>query len=316
MLDTGVWSRIGADNVADDLRLAVRQHNYSIVLPPSTLLEVLRTPRRDYRDRDVLAMVHSGGKPLASDVELETTEFIHAVRRHRPWWLKPKADLKTVNRLNDFWTRGIWDLAAADSDEASRRAGVDQLVPAMVEHQRANRREFLDTKFEGHYGDLRYYGVRDVPSFGIRKGDVIEQWRVDLGLFYWHHLAPQFRASTDSTMRDWCGAYLDLDRLTLSSSDFGELWIKDIEASEVKRDWLQSAVRWSQTHRRIVASNPADEQHSAYLIDADVFMTTDRKLVDVIHEVQSYASFEFARPVLIDRETPGSFIDHLMAAVE
>lgn len=261
-------------------------------------------------------MVDSGGVPLASEIELSSNDFVHLVRRHRPSWQKRKTDFKTVNQYHKFWTQGIWDLAISDSDEASRRAGVDQLVPAMVDNQRANRQEFLDTKFAGGYDDLKYYCERDIPVFGMRQGDVIDQWRLELGLFYWRHLAPQFQATTDATMRDWCGAYLDLGRVTASSRDFGSLWINDVEVFDIRRDWLQSAVRWSQTHRKIAPSNPADEQHSAYLLDADLFMTTDRRLVDVLNDVQSQASFEFATPILIDRETPGDFVDYLMATVE
>lgn len=79
--------------------------------------------------------------------------------------------------------------------------------------------------------------------------------------------------------------------------------------TDIKRDWLQSAVRWSQTHRKIAASNPADEQHSAYLLDAEAFVTADRRLVDVLRDVQGHAPFAFANPILIDREAPDVFVD-------
>jgi hypothetical protein len=222
ILDTGIWSRIASDGSANDLRIAFSQLGHSIVLPPSVLLEVLRTPRKDLRDRDIQAMSDSGGVPLASEIELCSNDFVHVVRRYRPFWQRPRTDMQTVNGYHQFWTRGVWELAAADSDAAASRAGVDQLVPKMVEIQRANRRGFLDAKFEGSYNDLKYYCERDVPVFGMRQGDVIDQWRLDIGLYYWRHLAPQFRDETDSTMRDWCGAYLDLDRVTLDSNDLGD----------------------------------------------------------------------------------------------
>jgi hypothetical protein len=260
-------------------------------------------------------MIDSGGKPLASEIELCSNDFVRVVRRHRPLWQRRRTDMKTVNYYHHFWTQGIWELAVTDSAAASRRAGVDQLAPEMVKNQRANRRAFLDAKFEGSYNDFKHYCERDAPVFGMRQGDVIDQWRLDIGLYYWRHLAPQFQHATDPTMRDWCGAYLELGRVTLNSSDFGQLWLNDIGVTDIKRDWLQSAVRWSQTHRKITPSNPVDEQHSAYLLDAEAFITADGRLVDVLRDVQSHAPFAFAEPILINREAPGDFIDSLLAAL-
>jgi hypothetical protein len=151
IFDTGIWARIGAEEIIDELKSALEDGDYLIVLPPSVLLEVLRTPRADYRDRDVKAMISSGGRRLASEAELCSNEFVNAVRRYRPQWQRKKTDYATVNKFHQFWTEGIWTLAAEDSDEAHRRAGTMLAsAPQIVENQRRNRQEILAHNFSGN----------------------------------------------------------------------------------------------------------------------------------------------------------------------
>lgn len=46
--------------------------------------------------------------------------------------------------------------------------------------------------------------------------------------------------------------------------------------------------------------NAADEQHSAYLLEASHFLTADRALVKVLNEVARQSAFTFATPHLVE----------------
>lgn len=283
---------------------------------PSVLLEVLRTPRADYRDRDVAAMVASGGLRLPSEIELCCNDFVHTVRRHRPRWQRTRTDYATVNHFHTFWTQGIWDLAVADPDAAHQRAGSILLPhqPKMVANQRANRNEILDHQRTIDYIDLKFRWTNAPGPFGIAFGESIEAWRIDIGLLYWNQLARRAVAGADTTWMDWFGSYLDLERVTADSTDFGALWLHDLSPADVQREWLQSALRWTQTQMRITDSNPVDEQHSAYLPNADLFLSTDRRLVSALRTVRNQAPFPVAEPRLIDRDTRGPFLDEIVGA--
>jgi hypothetical protein len=161
-----------------------------------------------------------------------------------------------------------------------------------------------------------YRWERRTAPFGLRPGQEVDTWRLDIGLLYWRQLAPQYASETDPTWKDWCGSYIDLDRATSDSSDFGRLWLDDVHLTDVRREWLQSAVRWTQTQMKISASNPVDEQHTAYLIDADIFLSADRNLVRALEEVHDQAPFAFAEPRFIERDASGSFVETIIAALE
>ena len=50
----------------------------------------------------------------------------------------------------------------------------------------------------------------------------------------------------------------------------------------MRRIWLRWAANLIQSESKITTGNPADEQHSTYLLDCDVFLTADKRYVDAL----------------------------------
>ena len=80
-LDTNVWSYLGDVGAAAEFQLLIELRN---VIPPSTLLEVMRLPLAEPRARIVGAMSHARRVRLPSEAELESSEVVNEVRRCRP----------------------------------------------------------------------------------------------------------------------------------------------------------------------------------------------------------------------------------------
>jgi predicted nucleic acid-binding protein len=47
LLDTNIWSRLADQRQQDSFVRLVRSMDFTVVVPPATLLEILRTPVRD-----------------------------------------------------------------------------------------------------------------------------------------------------------------------------------------------------------------------------------------------------------------------------
>ena len=110
----------------------------------------------------------------------------------------------------------------------------------------------------------------------------------------------------DATYADWVGAYVDLSRLRSNPEDFTRFWLHDINRDAVPRNWLRLDVNLVQSCFKITSGNPADEQHSSYGVDCDLFLSADARYVSVLEIVREDAPFSFAQPRLVsgDRSVP------------
>jgi len=262
-------------------------------------------------------MIASGGRRLPSEIELSCNDFVHAVRRKRPHWQRRRTDFATVNHWHAYWTEGIWDLAVADP-QAAHEMAMSSLLPhqaQLVANQRQMRKGVLGHRLSIDYIDLKYQWAAKPGPFEIPYGEPIEAWRMDIGVIYWHQFSRQVPPGADTTWFDWFGSYLDLDRVIADRADFEALWLRELSPSDVKREWLQSALRWTQTQMKITDGNPADEQHSGYLPEADIFLSTDQRLVRALRAVHDQSPFPFAEARLVDRDTKNPFVEEIIAAL-
>ena len=73
------------------------------------------------------------------------------------------------------------------------------------------------------------------------------------------------------------------------------------------RAWLRSIVHWVQLETKVGAGNPRDAQHAAYLLDADVFVTADRRFHRVLELLRPWCPVAFAEVRLVPGH--GSIVD-------
>lgn len=308
ILDTNLWSYVGDLGQADALRCAIEQAGYTVLLPPSMLIELLRNPHADSRRRHVAAMRGVRGRRMASEAELCADDFIRMVRRRRPGWLRAIADMATVDKYHRMWTHDIWRFAetAPEAAHESAMEGYDP-TPDLVAGQKWNRKAMLADSFASDYKHLLRSGSPEAAQGYLPgwDGQKVEAWRFDIASRYWFDMTtgrgnPRYNGLVQ-TNRDWVGSRVDMRAATSDPVDFTRLWFDEAEVDEVPRDWIRAALAYTQTTMKVGQGNARDEQHGAYLPDADKFLTADKRLVAALHEVRWQAPFKFAEPHVVPR---------------
>ena len=313
-----LWNYIGDDGSIDRLLEGVDPTSWAFVHPPSILLEVCRSSDDRSREARVAAMIASGGERLTSEAELCVTEFVNAIRRHRPRWFQKRVDMRTVNHYHKLWTEEIW--SAAINDSRGIHEWQNQLDPSIedgrIKSQRLNKRLRERDNFHLEYSRVASSAPPYVRRFfgGTWDGNRVEGWRFDIGMSYWDIMIGRPGRDAD-TMRDWLESYIDARTATADPDDFRRLWFYDLKLSDVRRDWLRFAVTHTQTSFKIQDSNARDEQHSAYLVDADLFLSADRRLINVLEKVRAQAPFDFAEPRLVKPAKSSIGVDAIIAAL-
>jgi hypothetical protein len=318
IFDTMLWNYIGDDGSIDRLLEAVDPVNWTFVHPPSILLEVLRSSDDRSREARVAAMITSGGERLTSEAELCVNELVNAIWRHRPRWFNKRVDMQTVNHYHKLWSEKIWLDAINNSREIHEWQ--NQLDPSIedgrIKSQRLNKRFMERDNFNLEYSQVARSAPPYVRQFfgGTWDGTRVEAWRFDVGMLYWDIMIGRPGRDAD-TMRDWLESYIDARTATADSDEFRRLWFDNLNVSDVRRDWLRFAVIHTQTRFKIQDSNARDDQHCAYLVDADLFLSADRRLVNVLQKVRDQAPFVFAEPRLVKPTESSTRVDAIIAAL-
>jgi hypothetical protein len=224
-------------------------------------------------------------------------------------------DTAKVWALNNYWTKKVWREALQNSQrihDYETRYSVS-LLDYLLDRQRDHRARFIQTNFQIRpLAALMVTPDPDAPESYLAgwSGEPVEIWRIMLRDFYWFQLSVlagrAVLTKEDTTAADWIGAYVDLAKLRENRDDFTQFWLQDVELLKIPRNWLRNTVGIAQSDFKVTPGNPADEQHSAYLLDADLFLSADSRYVSMLTLVRNDAPFTFAEPKLVsgDRHVP------------
>ncbi|TDD58014.1 hypothetical protein E1263_20880 [Kribbella antibiotica] len=312
ILDTNLWSDIGDEAVAPEFDDLVRQRGLEILVPPSILVEVCRLSVPELRDPIIRALAIGPRRRLATEAESESAELVAEVRRLRPAWMRKTPDTAKVHSLNAFWTKKVWRTALADSQRIyNYEVGSRRLHEDLMKDQKDQRKQLLETNF----------AMRPLTALEVREGtagfgreaegwpsEPVEAWRMSCYELFWHQLVTIAGRSVltkeDATFADWVGAYVDLRALRHARSDFLRFWAYEVDLASMPRNWIRWAVNLLQATEKVTGGNPSDEQHSSYLVDADYFLTADRRYAAILEAVREDAPFEMAKTIVVagDRE--------------
>ncbi len=301
ILDTNVWAYIADADESDALeqleeRLAVR-----IVVPPSLLLEALRTPDAEIRHRIVHAMTRRGAERVhpSTEARQQVDEFVAEIRRLRPRWMRPFAHTADIAGFEKFWTKRIWQEAARDPDRSAAAYGS---TPMNAEVQ-----EWLDVQVENKQAFARTgRPVLEIePTVTLAdqasdarlgwEGDRLPFWRVHASWRWWIVVSGSGpRPSSHQTFRDWLDPWVLRDVMKRDREGWNRLWFYELESSRMARTWITEILPWAQLMAKVGGGNPRDVQHAAYLFAADVFLTADRRLVNALELVRAWAPAPFA----------------------
>ncbi|MBM0232484.1 hypothetical protein AB0B39_27635 [Micromonospora sp. NPDC049114] len=324
LLDTNIWSSLGDEGTSRPFRDFMQSRGLEVLVTPSTLVEVMDLPVPAPRQRIIEALITGSRRRLPTEAMSESAEVVAEIRRARPAWLRAMPDTATVASLNTFWTRTIWRQARETSERLHLwQQAQPPIAPHIVRQQRRQRHDVLETRFS--FRPLTAIKARLAPETpdhyraGWIEGDEVDAWRAELRDLYWHQLVvvPGRAVVTrqDTTFADWVGAYVDLRRLGSSRADFTRFWLYDASAEAVPRNWIRWAVRHIQTTQKISGGNPADEQHSSYLVDADIFLSADSRYVSTLKIVRDDAPFAMAEPRLVSGDRCVPILDRLAAVL-
>ncbi|MGI5468083.1 type II toxin-antitoxin system VapC family toxin [Streptomyces sp. CA-132043] len=327
MLDTNVWSYLGDQGAAAEFDAFVRSRGATVVVPPSVLLEVLRLPKPDKRDRILRALLGGPRRRLTSEADLESAEVVAEVRRLRPHWMRAVPDTGREAGWRTFWTKKVWRRAKEHPGaflDVAPAVGTERVAEHLVEQQRQQRAEV--DRARATLDDLSAMVMWQDPDGGgagmpgWRPGDRVEPWRVHNREVYWQALAVVGPRSVltheDSTLADWVGARVDLRAACADPADFTAFWLYEAEASRMPRNWLRWAADIAQADMRIGPGNPYDAQHSAYLPDCDIFLTADKNYVRVLDRLAAHAPVPIARARRVAPAAHSGVVDAVRAALE
>lgn len=314
ILDTNLWSSFGDDGSLPRLDEILIRHDAVLGIPPSTLLEVVDIPHEDVRKRIILGLATGRRRTrLLTEADSFAAEVIGLIRRTRPEWMLQIPNPALAARHRTFWQKKVWAEALVDSSRMHEyQAGQKPIHDHIVERQKFHRRELLRTKFDlGPLTDL-IGSSEGAASTGLPgwNGNSAAAWRLNLAQLTWYHLGvvgPRARLTgEDRTMTDWVEPYVDMRRLRSDPPSFVRMWLEEAQVEEVPRNWLNWAVDVVQWTQKVGSGNPADAQHAAYLLDCDVFLTADVRLVHALERVRRDAPFTFASTSLVsgDRAIP------------
>ncbi|MDJ0356048.1 hypothetical protein [Paenarthrobacter sp. PH39-S1] len=328
LLDTNLWSSLD-DGSLPRLETLVRELDLQVQVLPSTLLEIVEIPHEDVRKRIVSGLAKGSRRTrVRTEADLFAEEVVALISRTRPEWLLQIPNHARVASLRTFWLKKVWRQALKDSSAMHEyQRGQLPMRKQVVQRQKHNRTELLRTKFK--LDDLTQLAGQDEdfgPGKASPRGDLPgwdgsrrDLWRLNLAQLAWHQLAvvgPRAGITgEDRTMTDWIEPWVDLGKLRSNPKSFVQMWLEEAHIADVPRNWLNWAVDVVQWTGRVGSGNPADAQHSSYLIDCDLFLTADSRFVDILERVRADAPFPFAATVLVDGDRAKSTADRIEHAL-
>lgn len=309
ILDTNLWSYIAEREEATALEELEEQLALRLVVPPSILLEVLRTPIPEVRERIVHALTRRGAERVHPSTEARqmADDLVGEIRRLRPQWVRSFPQTDKIERLEKYWTKVIWQRAADDPAAIAAQydaTTMDDEAEQWLEIQHENKLAF--TRAGGRV--LEIEPVVDLSDQGPDErlgwaGDPLPFWRVHASWFWWLVVSPgRRRISSHNTFRDWLDPFIRRDLAAQDREDWNRLWFYELDAARMARIWITELLPWAQLTARVGGGNPRDVQHAAYLFGGDVFLTADRRLVAVLESLRRWAPEPFARVYCVSGE--------------
>ncbi len=198
---------------------------------------------------------------------------------------------------------------------------MEEVGETILAVQRENKQRFAEEGFRLDVSEP-WIDLSNQPASVTAgwTGARIEAWRAEASLVWWHALVTLPRraqrspkGSVDTSYADWSGAWLDLDAVARDREGFNKMWYHDVKVEAMPRRWLRSVLPWVQLQTKLGSGNPRDAQHAAYLPDADLFVTADRRLHQGLELVRPWARWPFAHTALVPGK--GSILEPLEATL-
>lgn len=305
LLDSNVWRYVADHGNLLDIEEACEASGFKIVVAPALVFEARRL-RDDVTRKKILALLaHPKWTRLMPEAFLEAEEFKAIVRRRRPNWLIAKPELAEVTQLRRDWEgadAGFWLRAQSDTEPPA----TDEILRGETEHELAVqesaeiRRRVHASQKKIPAASIRQIGgvpPKDTPGW---DGTPVEYWRVPS----LYHLRSEL-AVYSSPYREWIDSEVDVTAIEQDPTSLTELWFREIDAVDARRQWLRGAFEYLQAFFKVTTGTPVDSQLSSHLVDVDLVVSADRNFVRFAQKCFDDAPFAVAKAVSISGGAQG-----------
>jgi hypothetical protein len=314
ILDTNVWSYIATRGETDRFEDFARERRLDVVVPPSILLEALRTSDATLRAQIVGAITRRGVARSHPSTEARqlADELISEIRRLRPDWLRTFPETSKLPVLENFWTKTIWQRAAADptliAERMNAESEMDQAAQEVYATQEFNKQAFTESAASAKWEVEPWVDLSDQPEnerLGW-EGERIAFWRADNSMIWWAVAlsGASGRVRLHKTLHDWLDPWIRPDLIRGEREGWNRFWYFDVDGARMPRNWIMSLMPWAQILTKLGEGNSRDVQHAAYLFDADVFFTADRRYAASLEHLRPWSPVQFARTARVSATLP------------
>ncbi|QNG35566.1 hypothetical protein F1C76_02150 [Geodermatophilaceae bacterium NBWT11] len=238
------------------------------------------------------------------EIAMEVDDFIALVGRHLPALLRPTPDRLRRKALDDYWTAGIWtEVANDDRHSHQNQVAAASQRASLIATARENKTSLGRIGFDARqlHTLLHLTDERAPASYLLGwDGSQREAWRVQLRDHWFRALiwSDHQRDRSAALYREWAGCHLDLDAISAAGPALTELFLSTVQPIDLPHAWFRWAVNMAQEARKIGSGNAVDNQHSAYLPNADLFITADRRMADALAIASGQTPFPVAHTLL------------------
>lgn len=308
IFDTNFWSYLADSSLESSFLELEKKLKLDIILPPSILLETQKTKDEVKRLKIIKAMNKKWRKKSRTEADLESEEVVFEIKRNCPKYKRKYINTNNVKRLRKFWLKHIWESAIAKTDFYHNSMIYSNIteIQIAIREQEENKKYFKDAKwdlnktipssFQAEISD------KDLIAYKHSKvGKKYEPWRV-VNLHYYRKQLLNYSlpiGHNGRTVVDWCEAWINIPEFLKDEAAFCQFWLEQVETKNMPRNWLRCAVRLLQPFRKISEGNPYDEQHSAYLVNTEIFYTCDRRYYQTLQTIHNDDVIKFAKPILL-----------------
>lgn len=285
--DTNIWRYIVDADAVEEVRLAARRCQITLVACPAVVYEMLRTGNRQVRRRLAKAVTRGDWERPMPEVFIEAQAVRHEIARLHPEWLAPNPDLRTWRLDHADWQGGFWRRVRSDPDHMSQ-------IISTIEGRTLERAREEATTARGQA--ISVGRTPDSLSLATAEATFVQQvegwdgrpfepWRGFSAASWWDAVV----RGRQTTARDWLGPWLNLPMIRSQHDAWLHMWIREVDTAQLPREWIRWAMREVQAVRKVTAGTPVDNQIATYLPDFDMFVTADRGFAQCIDAIRGHA---------------------------
>jgi hypothetical protein len=302
LLDTNVWRYIHDANIAADIFSAIRNSRKEILVAPSVLFETARMKDIAVRNGILRLMTDARLKRLMPEAFSVCNELHKEMNRLHPEWTLAKCDMPIYMRNRHDWKRkkgGVWDRFRLTTN-----AAVDNLMQmeGSSHHEVINEIESVRNQLKGQAVSINSL---DIEKFTTRiisddiHPDYFNKDYPDWRIKAFSHTTLSLLRNGRHPYKDWLKERLSPQVVSFQCAPWIAFFLEEMKLENVPRLWVAGAYEVLQPYQKITSGTACDTQLSHYLIDADIFITADKRLFELSMKIKASSKIQLPIPILI-----------------